>query len=153
MRRSLFMAAVFTCGMVSLSGVSRAAPEQEPLTPREAARRPAGEEVTVIFRVKEGYALSGTVLVGALPSFGLAAEEGEGDPRFALLVYGDLVKVMDRFGMKYYDPGEFFQGKRVQVTGKLQVFPATKDRIGAKPSYQLAVSRWEDFRILPDPAR
>lgn len=153
MRRAYFVAVLLMCGTAGLSGVGRAAPEKPPLTPREAVQRPAGETVTVVFRVREGYGLSGTVPVGVLPSFGLAAEVGEGDPRFSVLVSGELVKVMDRFGVKYYNPGEFFKGKTVQVTGALEVFPATKDRIQAKPSYQLAVSRWEDFRLLPAPVR
>jgi hypothetical protein len=139
--------------MAGAAGVSRAASEKQPLTPREAVQRPAGETVTVIFRVGEGYGLSGTVPVGVLPTFALAAEAGAGDPSFTVLVSGELVKIMDRFGVKYYDPGEFFKGKPIQVTGTLKVFPAPKDRLDAKPSYQLSVSRWEDFRLLLAPGR
>jgi hypothetical protein len=153
MRSVLFVAAVVVGGVLGPAGVSRAAAEKQPLTPREAVQRPVGEAVTVVFRVGEAYGLSGTVPVGVLPTFALAAEAGAGDPSFTVLVSGELVKVMDRFGVKYYNPGEYFKGKTIQVTGKLEVFPATKDQANSKPSYQLSVSQWESFRLLPTAAR
>jgi hypothetical protein len=62
---------------------------------------------------------------------------------------GELVKVMDRFGVQFYNPGKFFKGRRIEVTGKIRTFPARESDADPKPSYQLRISDWRKFRLLP----
>ena len=107
-----------------------------------------GQEVEMAFTVKESYFISGSVPVGQVPSFGITPERDEGDPRFSVLVCGDVADLMERFGI--YSPAlPLSNGITIQATGKLTVFPPPADQPDKGVSYQLAIRDWKEFRVLP----
>jgi hypothetical protein len=139
---------VIGIGLTSALGAVGDPPGQV-LTPEEALRAEPGSTITVRFRVAKAYGIWAAVPVGQEPSFGLKPERPDGETsNFSVLVSGQLVKDIKRLGVEPLKPGPFFIGRDLQVTGKLHRFEPQAGRKDAKPSYQLAVSRLEDFRIL-----
>jgi hypothetical protein len=123
--------------------------EPVPLTPREAVEKHAGKEVRVVFQVSSVYSIfGGSVPRGQLPPFGFVPEPGKDDPVFSVLVSGELVLMLDRFGVSPLDPGKFFKGKTVEVVGKIERFDPAAGAPDGKPSYRLAVSDWKKFRVV-----
>ncbi len=106
-----------------------------------------GQEIEMAFTVKETYFISGSVPVGQVPSFGITPVLKDGNPRFSVLVCGDVADLMERIGK---GPGvDHSKGITIQATGKLTVFPPPADQPERGVSYQLAIRDWKGFRVLP----
>ena len=100
------------------------------------------------FTVEEAHRISGSVPVGQVPSFGITPVRGDINPRFSVLVCGDVADLMERFGI--YSPAlPLSNGIMIRATGKLEVFPPPADRPDKGVSYQLAIRDWKGFRVLP----
>jgi hypothetical protein len=123
-----------------------------PLTTTEAVKTHAGMQATVIFKVEKGFVLvGGTNLPGSEMPFGMMPAMKEGDPHFSVLVSGDLAKILARLNVYHLGKGGLLEGKTIQVTGKVIEFPPAPGKPGEKRTYQIQVSRWEDFKIVPQP--
>lgn len=94
----------------------------------EAAKK-VGEEVTVEFTVKATGGSSGRVFLNSLADFR--------DPRnfTVVLEKGYLSKAKD-----IADPREHFKGRKIQVTGKVELF---------KESAQIKVTEMKQIKVLP----
>ena len=118
-------------------------------TPEEVMREQPAHVVTVVFRVAEAYGISGAVTVGAEPSFGLAPLAArDASQRFSVLIAGQLVKDAKRFGIEPLNPGPFFTGREVKVTGVVQKFPTPQNNPAAKPSFSMTITNLENFRLI-----
>ena len=107
-----------------------------------------GQEVEMTFTVKEAHGISGSVPVGQVPSFGITPVRDDSDPRFSVLVCGDVADLMERFGI--FSPAlPLSNGITIRATGKLTVFPPPADHPDKVVSYQLAIRDWRGFRVLP----
>ncbi len=106
-----------------------------------------GKDVTMSFKVQGTYWISGSVLVGAVPSFGIRPEMGDAS-RFGVLVSGELADLMDRFGLR--GPMEPAKGLTIHASGKITVFPPQANATDRRPSYQLNIREWKKFRIVPN---
>jgi hypothetical protein len=126
-------------------------PPPMPVSPRKAIDKHQGKEVKVVFRVGQAFVLDRSVPMGELPPFGLVPEAEafaspdaeKASPRFHVLVSGELVKVMERLGVNYCKPDEFFKGRDIEVVGTITQIPTQ-----GRPSYELWVSDWKKFRIV-----
>jgi len=135
--------------MVSLVLAQSATQPERALAPEDVIREVPTNEVTVVFRVADVYWISGSVPVGSEPSFGLApSANGNTRSRFSVLIAGQLVNDAKRFGVEPMNPSRFFKERVVEVKGTVQKFNAPKDRPDTKPSFQLVVSKLENFRII-----
>jgi hypothetical protein len=105
------------------------------------------QEVTMTFIIEEEYEISGTVPVGQVRSFGIRPKLNRDVPQLNVLVMGDLANIMYRFGFGTNRA----KGVVIRATGKITVFPAPNGEPDKQPTYQLNISDWKKFRIIPDP--
>jgi len=106
-----------------------------------------GANVVMSFRVVKTYWISGTVPKGQPRSFGITPAVKPSDPRFSVLVSGDLADVMERFGYAPPRPGDPAAGLMIRARGKIRVYPAPKARPKSGLSYQLQIRDWQGFRV------
>ncbi len=100
------------------------------------------------FQIAKTYGIGGGVPKGHTRSFGITPVAAESDPRFSVLVSGELAAVMERFGYAPPQPGDPAAGLTCRARGKIRVFPAPKDQPDRGPSYQLQIIDWKEFRIM-----
>lgn len=133
----------------SVGVTQQAAKPKRVFTPEEVLQEQPAHVVTVAFRVAEGYWISGAMPVGAQPSFGLAPVEArDASQHFSVLIAGQLVKDAGPFGIDPINPGSFFKGREIEVTGLVQKIPAPKGNPAAKPSFSMTVTNLENFRVI-----
>ena len=101
------------------------------------------------FTIADEFMISGGVPIGQVASFGIRPKLEPDAKRFSVLVSGELADLMNRFGLGA-DVNRA-KGIVIQATGKITVFPAPKEATDNRPSYQLNISDWRKFRVVPDP--
>jgi hypothetical protein len=106
-----------------------------------------GATVVMSFKVANTYWISGLVPKGQPRSFGITPVVEPSDPRFSVLVSGDLADVMERFGYAPPRPGDPAAGLMIRARGKIRVYPAPKAEPESGPSYQLQICDWKGFRV------
>jgi hypothetical protein len=107
-----------------------------------------GKSVTMTFEVAETYAISGSVPVGGVPSFGLRPVLKEGSAPLSVLVSGELADIMRRFNMGP-GPGGTANGRMIEASGVVTAFQPLKDAADQRVSYQLHIADWKTFRLMP----
>ena len=107
-----------------------------------------GADVIMSFKVGKTHWLSGGVPEGHARTFQITPVVAESDPRFSVLVSGELAAVMERFGYAPPGPGDPAAGITLRARGKIRVFPASKNAAEGGASYQLQISDWKEFRVL-----
>ena len=144
-----FAAALFLgITLPALAGPEPERPAPKPITLADALSRAAGEEVAIEFRVREAAWLSGTVPKDQPRTFALFAESRPDEPRFSLLVAGQLVRDMQRLGIRTEPPDDHFNGRLVRVTGTLTRSEPTKDSPDRQPSLQMTVRALDKFLVV-----
>ena len=106
-----------------------------------------GANVVMSFRVAKTYWISGIVPKGQPRSFGITPVLKPSDPRFSVLVTGDLADVMERFGYAPPRPGDSAAGLMIRARGKIRVYPAPRAKPKSGSSYQLQIRDWKGFRV------
>jgi len=146
------LVAVVSNGLGGSTGGDRAAATHVPpqVSPSELKPEYDGKEVTMTFEVAETYAISGSVPIGSVPSFGLRPVLKEESTRFSVLVSGELADVMNRFNMGPGSGGTA-NGEKIEASGVITVFKPAKDAADQRVSYQLNIREWKKFCLLPRP--
>ena len=107
-----------------------------------------GVDVIMSFEIAKTFGIRGGVPKGQPRSFGITPVVAASDPRFSVLVSGELAAVMERFGYAPPRPGDPAVGLTCRAKGKIRVFPTPQDKPDLGPSYQFQISDWKEFRIL-----
>jgi hypothetical protein len=131
---------------VVVGGVVAAQEADEPktwVTPEEASRDDVNPEATVRFKVDDvGIVRGGAQPVGTNPPILLAyksADERYGG--FSVLLTGEIVDVLKRFGINH--PDTYLKHRMVEVTGKIQ----RGDSTDSKPRYSTILTSLKQFRV------
>jgi hypothetical protein len=117
-------------------------------TPEHLLKEQPTNEISVSFRVAKAYGISGAVPVGEEPSFGLQPSRTRNDPRFSILIAGELVKEMKKEGVNPMKPSAFFENRVVEVTGMIVKVSGARSLPVATPSYQLVARDSAKFRVI-----
>ena len=104
-------------------------------------------EVIIRFEVAKTYWISGTVPKGQSRSFGIEAVTNAQEPRFSVLVIGELANAMERFGYAPPQSGDPARGLNIEARGKIKVYPAPKSAPEKGPSYEFRIADLSGFRI------
>lgn len=112
-----------------------------------------GTDVVMSFKVTKCYRISGGVPKGRVPTFGIEAVTVESDPRFSVLVGGELADAMGRFGFGPTRGENSLTGFVIEARGKIRMYPAPKDAAEKGPSYSFIIEDWKGFRFKPTSER
>lgn len=106
-----------------------------------------GGSVVMSFKVANTHGISGAVPNGQPGSFGITPVVKPSDPRFSVLVMGDLADLMGRFGYAPPRPSDPARGLRIEARGEIRYYPAPEPDPSKGPSFVLRIHDWKGFRI------
>lgn len=129
------------------NGLAEEDKELRPIAVSELTPEHDGQEVVMSFRIAGTYWISGGVPKGQPRSFGITPVVQESDPRFSVLVSGDLADVMERFGFAPPSPGDPASGLIMEAQGKIRAYPPPESQPEKGVSYKLVLRDWKQFRF------